>query len=121
MYIGQWRGDNKDGKGKMLSPARDGFVGVGDEFEGEWKKDVKHGRGLIKYADGETYDGEYRNDKKHGHGTMTYPSGDSYEGAYRHGKRDGSGTYKRASGLAIVCTFVEDEPVVHFAAHSVVK
>ena len=123
------------GEGVLTSP-------IGDSFKGEWSADKKHGKGVMRYADGDVYEGEYRADVKEGHGTHTHASGDVYEGAYRShsslhaflftpliltpllftcvegayvgGKREGCGTYKRASGMAVVCTFHEDQPTVAF-------
>ena len=35
----------------------------GDTYDGEWKDDNKHGRGVYKGADGDTYDGELKDNK----------------------------------------------------------
>jgi len=40
----------------------------GDKYEGDWKDDLKNGKGVIYYANGEIYDGEWKNDKYCGKG-----------------------------------------------------
>ena len=44
----------------------------GDKYTGEWKGDVKHGKGTYFYASGNKYTGEYRNGIKHGYGTFYF-------------------------------------------------
>ena len=43
----------------------------GTTYDGEWKDNNKHGRGVYKWADGDTYDGDYKDGKKHGRGVFT--------------------------------------------------
>ena len=42
----------------------------GDKYDGEWRNDVKEGKGTLVKADGDEYDGNWRNDKKNGKGTF---------------------------------------------------
>ena len=65
----------------------------GSKYEGEWKKDMKHGRGTFTFANGDKYVGEYKDDLSHAQGTYTYANGDEYVGEYRNGKKHGQGTF----------------------------
>jgi hypothetical protein len=37
-------------------------------YDGEFKADMKHGKGKYQSPHGEVYDGDYVDDKKHGYG-----------------------------------------------------
>jgi len=39
-------------------------------YEGEWKNNVKHGRGKFTYLDGKVYEGDFINNKKEGSGVF---------------------------------------------------
>ena len=36
----------------------------GDEYNGEWKEDLKDGFGIMKYNNRDEYNGNWKNDKK---------------------------------------------------------
>jgi hypothetical protein len=40
----------------------------GRQFDGSWKANNMHGKGIYTWKDGRRYEGEYMNDKKHGYG-----------------------------------------------------
>jgi len=40
----------------------------GNEYEGDWVNNQKHGRGVLNYVNGDKYDGEWRHDQKLGNG-----------------------------------------------------
>lgn len=44
----------------------------GDVYEGAWKNEMMHGKGVYTYHNGDKYDGEWREDKRHGKGCVTY-------------------------------------------------
>ena len=44
---------------------------------------------MYKYPDGSTYEGDYKDDKKHGKGIFRYGNGDVYDGNYKDDMRDG--------------------------------
>lgn len=46
----------------------------------------------MKWPDGKRYEGEYKKDKKHGQGTFYWPNGHKYEGGWVNGKQHGEGT-----------------------------
>jgi hypothetical protein len=43
---------------------------------GEWRRDLRHGRGLALFTSGLRYEGEWRDDKAHGSGAAVYANGD---------------------------------------------
>ena len=47
---------------------------------GEMKNNMKHGRGVYKFANGNRYEGEWQNNAKHGTGKYFYSSGELYIG-----------------------------------------
>jgi hypothetical protein len=50
-----------------------------------------HGRGEIRYGNGDLYIGGVRNDMKHGRGILQYANGDIYEGEFLNDMRHGMG------------------------------
>jgi len=46
-------------------------VHAGRSYTGEWKNDVKHGTGTMRYPDGSEYVGDFRDDRRHGQGVFT--------------------------------------------------
>jgi hypothetical protein len=46
------------------------FFEDGSYYEGEFKKDMMHGKGSIFYPNGNVYVGTFLNDKHHGTGTL---------------------------------------------------
>jgi hypothetical protein len=65
MYVGQWKHNQPEGKGRLIHPD-------GEVYEGDWVKDEAHGKGTYYYADGSVYEGDWENDKKNGVGTETF-------------------------------------------------
>jgi hypothetical protein len=63
---------------------------ISEEYEGECKKNLAHGKGIAKGVD--TYEGEFKKGWPHGEGIYTWASGDVYEGNWKSGQRDGKGT-----------------------------
>ena len=47
----------------------------GDILDGEWKDDLKHGRGYSRTANGE-YSGEWKDNLRNGGGTYRWANGD---------------------------------------------
>ena len=63
----------------------------GSRYCGEFKDNVRHGRGKVTFADNNSYEGEYRNDMQHGQGVFKWADGKSYEGKWKDNMRDGQG------------------------------
>ena len=58
------------------------------QYIGEWKNDLKHGRGKLIYASGGgSWEGEWREGKKQGRGVHTDEKGIAKEGYWRKGMR----------------------------------
>jgi len=93
-FTGQYREGAKDGVGV--------FVFRGDEasgsYEGQYVKDVCHGKGIFKWDDGCKYEGQWRHGKKHGRGQLTFPDGCCYDGAFEADQKNGPGTMEWADG-----------------------
>ena len=70
----------------------------GNKFVGEFKDNLKHGKGTFTWADGTKYVGQYKDDLNSGQGTYTFANGDKYVGEYKEGLRSGQGTYTYADG-----------------------
>lgn len=50
--------------------------GAGGKYNGQWKDDVRNGRGTLKlttglceYSNGDKYEGQWQDDKRSGHGS----------------------------------------------------
>ena len=56
------------------------YAANGNEYNGDWVNDKKHGFGDFVWKSGDRYRGHYLNDKKSGHGIYTWPNGDKYDG-----------------------------------------
>jgi hypothetical protein len=69
-----------------------------NSYDGEWKNNKRHGKGLLKYYTGEEYDGDWKNNQRHGSGKHTCANGDVYSGEWKDGKRHGSGKHTCANG-----------------------
>uniref|UniRef100_A0A8C1UXC0 MORN repeat-containing protein 3 n=1 Tax=Cyprinus carpio TaxID=7962 RepID=A0A8C1UXC0_CYPCA len=64
-YEGQWRGDQRSGRGQMQYEN-------GELYEGEWLKDKHHGEGLLLLANGNRFVGTWSDGQKNGHGKFFY-------------------------------------------------
>lgn len=70
------------------------FFPQGDFFDGEFKNNVRNGRGRYQWKNGRVFVGEYRDDLRHGYGVFAYPNGEKYEGEFVEGKRCGKGRFR---------------------------
>jgi hypothetical protein len=70
----------------------------GDEYEGKWIDGKRHGKGLMKWADGREYTGDWVNDRCHGQGQCTYINGYVYNGELANGIPYGYGRCVYADG-----------------------
>ena len=64
-----------------------------DYYDGEWRNDVRYGRGqgVLHFDNGDTYEGEWVDGKRHGRGTTHYKAG-RWEGTFVDNLADGAGT-----------------------------
>lgn len=84
LYTGDWHGDEKHVRAAARWPAladmltrrvRAQGLGIyfyedGSKYEGEWFRNVRHGRGKLVYANGDVYEGDWDADKRSGPGVL---------------------------------------------------
>ena len=113
-YIGEWKDNYQEGKGKESWP--DGTYYEGDYkngkkwgegklhlpdgsiYEGQFKDGEVNGKGKIVYSDKREYDGEWINNKFNGKGVFTWPDGRKYTGEYSNNLKDGYGIFEWPNG-----------------------
>jgi len=114
IYIGEYVGGKKNGKGVEILPSGVIYIGdyfegkkegagirhvpsIGETYEGEWRNDLMTGTGK-KVFKGGCYSGEWNEGQRHGYGTFNWASGSLYEGSWDNDLKDGYGVYKWKSG-----------------------
>lgn len=99
-YSGGWLGGLKHGWGRQCGPGReDGTVAW--VYDGDFLNNMRHGQGMLVWADESTYTGEWANDLAHGTGCQRFlDSGvwQEYSGSFKEGLRHGQGIL-RVAGL----------------------
>lgn len=90
-YEGDYRYNQKHGKGIFKS--HQGWV-----YNGSWEFNKFSGSGTLKVIDGNEYSGKWKNGVQEGHGIMTFNSGSVFSGMFRQGKRHGFGTMEFENG-----------------------
>ena len=128
-YSGEFNAaGQREGHGRLL-------LANGSAYEGEWKADLYHGRGIYTDARGDVYNGHYKAGVMDGHGSFLFANGDHYEGTYSAGLMEGRGSFREggsgdvyegefkagnkvgrgmktfASGESMLTWFSADEPV----------
>ena len=58
----------------------------GAKYIGEFKDDLRHGKGTLSFDDGEKYVGGFKKGLEHGKGTLTYRDGRKEKKFWRDGK-----------------------------------
>ena len=91
IYIGEWKNDLRNGKG--VETWKDG-----ERFVGNFKNDKREGYGIYYYSNGDIYEGNYKNGKTEGFGVEYYSNGDKYEGRFKNGNKEGQGVYYFENG-----------------------
>ena len=81
----------------------------GDRYEGNWRNDVRHGKGKMTWQSnanrtpelgGWRYEGEWQEDLPEGHGVLLYDvDGGKYEGSWVQGKKFGLGREMLPDGV----------------------
>mmetsp|Transcript_23521 Transcript_23521/g.44732 ORF Transcript_23521/g.44732 Transcript_23521/m.44732 type:complete len:421 (-) Transcript_23521:164-1426(-) len=70
----------------------------GDKYVGEFYEGTRQGSGTLNFADSSEYVGDWWNNYMHGSGTRRFVNGDIYVGDYRYSKREGSGRFYFTNG-----------------------
>ncbi|CAG9325412.1 unnamed protein product [Blepharisma stoltei] len=91
VYIGEWRDEKRDGRGKLV-------LSNGDTHDGEFKLDKRHGIGLSTWASGDIYIGNYHEDDIHGIGEYKWAGGNTYLGEWKNFQFHGIGRMKYRDG-----------------------
>jgi hypothetical protein len=91
-YNGQAEQTFPDGE-KRVGEFKDGVIIKGvatypnkTKYEGEFKKEMPHGKGKFTYEFGTTYTGDFENGVFHGTGRLIYVHGDYQVGLFQLGK-----------------------------------
>ena len=58
------------------------------KYIGETKNDLREGKGIMYYNNGERYEGDYKNEKREGKGIFYNDNGDRYEGKWKNGLKN---------------------------------
>ena len=88
-YLGEVKNGKFEGKGRIV------VVSKGVEYEGDWHANMRHGKGVEKWADGKVYKGDFVKDTKEGFGDFSYPDGSSYTGNFHQNLFNGYGIFYR--------------------------
>jgi len=83
-YDGNWKNNIRDGKGVINWKN-------GNRYEGDFKYDRMEGKGIFYYINGDRYEGDFKYDRIEGWGIMYYDNGDRYEGTWKNYMREGKG------------------------------
>ncbi|XP_047232322.1 radial spoke head 10 homolog B isoform X3 [Girardinichthys multiradiatus] len=81
-YVGTWKNGIQHGLGTyiwILKRVNGSQYAQSNQYQGEFFKGRRHGKGTFYYAGGAIYTGEWRNNKKHGKGKLTAGSGRVFE------------------------------------------
>lgn len=62
------------------------FGGDNENYKGDLRNDVPHGKGILKFPDGAVYDGEWEAGTYHGKGKYVFPDGKIQDGQFSKGK-----------------------------------
>lgn len=70
------------------------------KYEGQWLvgSKVRHGQGMLTWADGSIYEGWWSHDKANGHGRLIHYDGSMYLGSWANDKCHGKGVYIHLNG-----------------------
>ena len=71
----------------------------GNEYTGSWVEDIKEGQGRFLWAEqGNTYAGGFQKGVMHGLGTYNFEDGTNFKGQYVNGQRRGRGVLRLPDG-----------------------
>ena len=99
-FMGHFKNGERDGYGISYHPntwyplPEDSNVQYHrKEYEGDWKHNQRHGKGIeYWYYEEKIYEGDWKDDQRHGNGIEYYENGQKeYEGNWKDGQRHGKG------------------------------
>eukprot|EP00904_Undaria_pinnatifida_P008783 jgi/Undpi1/5034/HiC_scaffold_19.g08386.m1 len=118
-YVGQWCNSKRHGYGRYIFANGDVYDGdfqrgqacgqgvyryaktggdAGDCYVGGWEADRRHGKGILRWANGSRYEGYWKAGAIEGKGVFQYGGGDCYRGEFHASKKHGRGVYVWANG-----------------------
>lgn len=86
IYKGNFDNGKKSGYGEILNILTEKIT-----YKGEFKNDLKHGKGIEYLSDGSEYNGSFINNIREGLGILKFSNGTVYEGNFRSGEIQGYG------------------------------
>ena len=89
-YVGDLKGILRHGVGKFIWTSK---RNLGHVYEGDWKDDLRTGKGIYTWPDGAKYEGDFKDDLLSGKGIHTWADGGKYEGDFKDGLMTGHGVY----------------------------
>ncbi len=99
-YVGMFKDGNLHGKGVIKYTN-------GDKYDGEFSSNKHSGTGTYWFKDGHKYTGDYLNGQKHGKGIFLSNNGDIYEGSYEKGEMTGVGKFSSHEGVVYTGGFLK--------------
>ncbi len=105
-YLGEVKDEMANGGGIGI------WTSTGSIYRGEWKDNLRHGKGSFEWVGGERYEGEFIEDIREGQGTYYWPSGERYVGEWENSMRNGYGIlYDPDGNIQIEGEWKDDKPV----------
>lgn len=92
IYTGKWENENPEGYGIFAYYNR-------NNYKGNLHAGVRHGSGVMRYADGTIYEGEWARGRPQGAGEQVWCTGSRFKGSWGAGVPEGSGVYINSDGL----------------------
>jgi len=105
-----WSGAASDSEGYAAGTGILQFMQNGQPvitYEGEMVKGRFHGKGVLRWRDGNSYEGDFMNDQPTGKGIFRWANGDYYEGDFCNGKRTGKGVFLWPNGESYEGDFLD--------------
>ena len=102
IYMGLWKNDKINGKGKLIDP-------MGDYYEGDFINDNAEGYGSYIHKEGPSYIGMWKNNRQDGKGKEIWPDKTEYEGDYKKGEKWGKGKLKLNDGSYYIGDFYHNQ------------
>jgi hypothetical protein len=102
LYEGEWLNGEKNGVGLLIENMHN------DVYIGQFKNNLKHGKGSYYWYHCDFYEGDYVSGKRTGKGYYKWLNGDTYEGEFFDSKKHGNGHYKWFTGDEFIGYYIND-------------
>lgn len=77
-------------------------------YTGEWKGDNKHGKGTFRWENGMSYEGDWANNRRNGQGKFTWPTKQYFDGQWTNDLRNGPGVLVMPDGSRMEGVWTKD-------------